>query len=199
MLREFAEYLLDFASTGWGPLVMVVHSFLESFILPLANELFLIPVCLARPHLSLLFALMTTTASVLGITVGYLLGKRGGRTLLIWMVRPKILALAKRQIVKYDTWAIAIACFTPVPVKVFALVAGAARLNLKKLIPIAFVFRGARYFLVCLLIYFYGATVREWLLNYMDWVMIALFVVTVAGFLIWKRVTQYMLQKEHLA
>ena len=199
MLRNFAEFLLEFAASGWGPAVMVAHAFLESFILPLAHELFLIPVSLARPNLSLVFALMSTIASTLGITVGYFLGKRGGRKLLLWMVKPKLLALAKKQINKYDTWAVAIACFTPIPVKVFALVAGAARLNLKKMIPIAFISRGARFFLVCLLLYFYGQTVREWILDYMEWVMIGLLLFMVASVLLWKYVTQWLLKKEHLA
>jgi len=199
MLREFAEYLLDFASTGWGPLVMVLHAYFESFILPVAHELFLIPVSLAKPHLSLVYALMSTTASILGIATGYFLGKRGGRKILIWMIKPKLLALAKREIHKYDAWAVAIACFTPIPVKVFALVAGASRLNFKKMIVIAFLSRGARYFLVAGLIFFYGHTVREWILDYLNWVMVGLLILTVISVLAWKWVTRLLLQKEHLA
>ncbi len=199
MLRDFAEFLLELASTPWGPAVMVLHAFLESFILPLAHELFLIPVSLARPKLSLLFALMSTTASTLGISVGYYIGKRGGRKLLLWMVQPKLLALAKRQIHKYDTWAVAVACFTPIPVKVFALVAGATRLNFKKLVVVAFLSRGARFFLVSLLLFFYGQAVREWILDYMDWIMIGLLVFMVISALLWKHLTQLVLKKEQLA
>ena len=49
MLRPFAEHLLQFSSTAWGPVVLVVHAYLEAFIVPLAHEFFLIPVCLATP------------------------------------------------------------------------------------------------------------------------------------------------------
>jgi len=67
-MRHIAEYLFEFSATGWGPVVMVLHAYLESFILPLAHELFLIPVSLATPKLSFLFALMSTTASIFGMT-----------------------------------------------------------------------------------------------------------------------------------
>ncbi len=61
---------------------MVTHAFLESFILPLAHELFLIPVALAKPHMAFVYALMSTTASMLGISVGYAIGQWGRKGLL---------------------------------------------------------------------------------------------------------------------
>jgi len=197
-MREFAEYLLEFAGTGWGPVVLVLHSFFESFILPLANELFLIPVALARPHLSLVFAMMSAVASTCGIAVGYFIGKRGGRPLLVRLIKPKILVLAKREIHKYDTWAVAIACLTPVPVKVFALVAGAVHLNFKKMIVIAFISRSTRFLLVSSLIFFYGEVMKEWILDYMNWFFIAIIVFMLASAIVWKKLEQHLLEKRTL-
>lgn len=197
-MRAFAEFLLEFASTGWGPVVMVMHSFLESFILPIAHELFLIPVALARPEYSLLFALMSTIASVAGISVGYLIGKVGGRPLLLRFIKPRLFILAKKEIHKYDVWAVAVACFTPVPVKVFALVAGAVHLNYKKMILVAFLARGLRFFLVSILLYFYGASIRAFILDYMDWMMIVLFVLMIVSVLSWKGIEAYLMRKERI-
>jgi len=197
-MREFAEYLLEFASTGWGPVVMVTHAFLESFILPLAHELFLIPVALARPHLSFVFALMSTTASVLGISVGYLIGRRGGRAIAMRIIQPRILIMAKRKIHQYDVWAVAIACFTPIPVKVFALVAGITRINYKKMVLVAFISRGARYFLVSALLFFYGEPIRAWILYYMDWLMIAALTVVIISVFAWKHVEKFLLHKSRV-
>ena len=197
-MREFAEQLLEFSSTNWGPLVLVAHAFLESFILPVTHELFLIPVALARPHLSLVFALMSTTASTLGISVGYSIGHWGGRPLILRFLKARTFLLVKEEIHKYDAWAVALACFTPVPVKVFALVAGAVGLNFRKMIIIAFFSRGLRYFLVSLLLYFYGEAVKHWILEYMDWFMIAAFLLVVVPFFIWKKLERHLLRKEYI-
>jgi len=197
-MRAIAEFLLEFASTKWGPIAMVAHSFFESFILPLAHELFLIPVSLAKPHLSFLYALMSTTASIFGISVGYGIGRRGGRALILKFMTMRTFALAKREIHKYDAWAVAFACFAPVPVKVFALVAGAVHLRFRKMIAIAFFARGARYFLVSLLLYFYGSSMKKWILDYMGWTTLGFILIMVLPVIIWKIIEKYLLKKEHL-
>ena len=184
MLRELAERLLEFSGTGWGPVVLVIHAFLEAFILPVAHDLFLISLCLARPHLSFLFALLSTIASVSGIMVGYAIGKWGGHPILKRLFTKRVLDAAEEHIHKYDFWAIAIACFTPIPVKVFAIFAGAVELNFKKLVVVAFIFRGARFFMVSALLFFYGEPARVWILDYLNWILlVVLILITVFYFL----------------
>ncbi len=113
-------------------------------------------------------------------------------------IKPRLFILAKREIHRYDVWAVAIACFTPVPVKVFAVVAGAISLPYKKMIIIAFFSRGARFFLVSTLLYFFGEEIKKWILDYMDWVMIGTFVFMIFSALIWKGVQHFLIKKEHL-
>jgi len=194
-MRQFAEYLLDFVATEWGPVVLVTHAFLEAFILPVTHELFLIPIALARPHLSFVFALASTIASTTGIMVGYGLGRLGGRPILMRLFKPRVVATAKDYIHRYDAWAIAIACFTPIPVKVFALVAGATEMSIRKMIVIGFISRGLRYFLVVALIYFHGNAVREWILTYINWVMGILLGAMVLSIIGWKWIERLILRK----
>lgn len=198
-MREFAEYLLRLASTPWGPLVMVLHSYLESFILPLDHALFLIPVALARPNLSFLYVLMSTVASCLGISTGYLIGHFGGKAFLLRFISAEKFLLARTEIHKYDAWAAVIACFTPIPVKVFAAVAGAVGLNFRKMIVIAFFVRGLRFGIAGGLIYFYGEVIREWILEYLGWVMMGILAVMVFSTLVWKFFERLLIRKEHLA
>ena len=181
-MRGIAEHLLAMASTSWGPVVLVVHSFLESFILPVAHDLFLIAVCLARPKLSFVFALMSTIASVCGIMTGFALGRWGGHWVLARIMKPHVLNAAEEKIRQYDVWAIVFACFTPVPVKVFAWIAGTLEMNPRRLILVAFLARGARFFSVASLMFFFGEPAREWVLKYLDAVMIALLIFFVAGY-----------------
>lgn len=181
-MREFVQHFLDFIATPWGPFVLVAHSYLESFFLPVAHDFFLVAICLARPEYSFLFALMSTLASVCGIATGYALGRWGGGWILRKVVKAEKIEAAEQTIHKYDIWAIAVACFTPVPVKVFAWVAGSVRLNFKKLMIVAFLARGTRFSIEAGLLYFFGSTAKEWIFEYLNWIMLGLFV---AFILVW--------------
>lgn len=193
-MRAIAEHLLEFAATGWGPFVLIVHGYLESFVLPVAHDLFLIAVCLARPHLSFVYALISTLASVCGIATGYGIGRLGGRPLLHRFIPEKSMDAAEIEIHRYDVWAIAVACFTPVPVKIFALLAGAVRLRFKRMLVVAFLARGLRFFLIAALLYFYGDRAKEWVLAYLDRFMILLLILMTASFLVWKWLTRTVIK-----
>lgn len=198
-MREFAEYLLEIAATGWGPVILIVHAFFESFILPIGHDIFLITVSLAQPKWSLVFALISTIFSTLGNIVGFKIGKWGGHRLLKRFVSPPTLALAEHEIKKYDTWAIAIACFTPFPDKVFSPVAGALNINFKKFVWVIFLSRAARFYLVSFLLFFYGESMREWILDYIGWVMIGMLVFIIFSAVAWRFFTRYLIKREHLA
>jgi len=197
-LREFAEYLLEIAATGWGPVILVLHAFLESFILPIGHDIFLITVSLARPKWSLVFALLSTIFSTLGNIVGYKIGKAGGYSLLKRFVKPTTLALAEHEIKKYDIWAIAIACFTPFPDKIFSPVAGALNINFRKFVIVIFLSRAARFYLVSLLLFFYGEAMRQWILNYLGWVMIGLLIFMALSAVAWRLFTHHLIKRENL-
>lgn len=194
-MREFAEHLLELAATPWGPIVLFAHSYMESFFLPVAHDLFLIAVCLAKPELSFVYALVSTIASTLGIATGYAIGKWGGHPILVKLFSKRIVDKAETFIHKYDFWAIAFACFTPVPVKVFSILAGTVELNFKKLIPVAFVFRGLRFLTVSTLMYFYGEQAREWILHYLNTFFGALMAVMLIGFIL-LRIVKHRHDKE---
>ena len=185
MLRHWAELLLQLAGTPWGPVVLVSHAFLESFILPIAHDFFLIAVSLANPRLSLVYALMSTAASTLGNMVGYQIGKFGGKPLIEKVVKFRTLKLTKELLHRYDAWATAIACFTPFPDKIFSLCAGAFRINFRRFVVVIFLARAARFYLVCFLLFFYGVAVREFLLKYLNAIMVGLLVFIMASSLVW--------------
>ncbi len=185
MLRDWAETLLRLAETPWGPVVLVAHAFLESFILPVAHDFFLITVSLGKPQWSLVYALMSTIASTLGNMVGYKIGEFGGKPLLEKMVKSKTLDLTKKMLHRYDAWATAIACFTPFPDKIFSLCAGTFHINFKKFVIVVFFSRAARFYLISLLLFFYGVSVRDFLLEYINAIMIGLLVFMILSSVAW--------------
>jgi len=186
MLREWAEHLLELAGTPWGPVILVSHAFLESFILPVAHDFFLIAVSLAKPKMSLVYALMSTIASTLGNMVGYAIGNKGGKPLLDRMIKGKTLLMAKELLHRYDVWATAIACFTPFPDKVFSVCAGAFHLNFRKFVVVVFFARAARFYLVAFAVFFWGARARDFLLEYLPGIMIGFLVFMLVSAAGWK-------------
>lgn len=185
MLREAAEYLLQFAETPWGPLVLVAHAFLESFILPVAHDFFLIAVSLGKPKMSLLYALMSTAASTAGNMVGYKIGEWGGKPLLEKRVKSKTLHLTRKLLHRYDAWATAIACFTPFPDKIFSLCAGSFHIPFKKFVVVVFFSRAARFYLISFLLFFYGESIRAFLLEYINAMMLALLAFMILSGIVW--------------
>jgi membrane protein YqaA with SNARE-associated domain len=151
-MREWAETLLELTKTPWAPVVMVLHAFLESFIMPIPHDIFLATVSLGQPKWSLVFAFMSTTASTLGNMVGYQIGKWGGRPLIERVVKPKTLEMTRKMLDKYDAWATAIACFTPFPDKIFSLCAGSFHIKFNKFVVVVFFSRAARFYLISIVL-----------------------------------------------
>ena len=145
-MREFAETLLELTKTPWGPFVLCLHSFLESCVLPIAHDLFLVTLSIARPNLSFVFAFLSTVSSLLGGMLGYLIGHKGGRPIVKRFASPEVVHFIEGKFQKYDAWAIAIGAFTPIPYKVFAILGGMFSIDFKKFAVITFLARGARFF-----------------------------------------------------
>jgi len=193
-MHELMERLFELTQTPWGVWGMVLHAFLESFIMPIPHDVFLATMSLSQPKYSFLFALLSTTASTLGNMVGYAIGKYGGKPVIEKMIRKELLAGAKQLIDKYDGWATFVACFTPFPDKVFSLCAGFFTIAFLKFAMIVFIARGCRFFFISGLLFFYGEAVHGFLLEHTNSLMVAVVVLTAAGLIAWK-IFNYLLLK----
>lgn len=173
MLEKLAIQLLEWAATPWGPLVLILHSYFESFVLPLPHDPILMAVALADPHMSFWFAAMSSLASALGLTTGYAIGRLTRKTSLAGKVRAnKHFSEIEAIINRYHRWATFIACFTPIPDKLYCAIAGIMKLDFKNFILIGLFARACRFFLVGALIFFFGEVIREWILHSMKWFLI---------------------------
>ena len=94
--------------------------------------------------------------------------------------------MAENWFKEWGFWAIFVAGFSPIPYKVFTLAAGALQMLFLPFILASLVGRGARFFLVSLLLAAGGEKLESRLHQYMDvlgWVTVAL---VVTGGLIYK-------------
>lgn len=168
MLEKYFILLMEWASTPWGPMILIAHSYLESFVLPLPHDPILMTVALADPERSFIYATMSSLASALGLTTGYTIGRLTRKTRIAGKIRAnKHFIEIETLINRYHRWATFIACFTPIPDKLYCAIAGLMKLDFKNFILIGLLARACRFFLVGGLIYFFGEPIRDWILHSM--------------------------------
>ena len=107
-----------------------------------------------------------------------------GRPLLDRLFARDRILYVERQYQRRDVWAVTIAALTPIPYKVFAIGAGAFRLNFRRFMLASAVGRAGRFFLVGFLITIFGTQVEAAIDEYFDVLAIAFVVLLILGFVV---------------
>lgn len=166
-LRELYHYMTDWtlalADSDWAVALLALVAFSESVIFPVPPDPLLMAVGLANPPSAIWMAAMVTAASVCGAYAGHVLGKRVGRPLLYKIAPKDKVARAESLFVRYGAWAVLVAAFTPIPYKVFTVLAGILDLPLKPFLLASLIGRGARFLIIGVLIYLFGESIREFI------------------------------------
>ena len=163
ILRDFSHWISSFADSDWAVVALGLNSFTESIFNPIPPDPLLIAASIFRPHLALWLAALTTLSSVAGGLVGHWLGQRFGRPLLNRLIDDKKVDAAEGLFKKYGAWAILIAAFTPIPYKVFAILAGVLKMNRRVFLLASLVGRGMRFFLLGSLIFVFGESIEAFI------------------------------------
>ncbi|OUM92721.1 MAG: hypothetical protein BAA04_06840 [Firmicutes bacterium ZCTH02-B6] len=167
--------------------VLVLHpanlfflSLIEAIFFPVPPDALLIPMVLVKPAAGIWYAAITTVGSILGASIGYWLGLRGGRPLLLRFAKGPAAGRVEELFHRYDMWAIAMAGFTPIPYKVFAVGAGVFNLNFRRFMMASVLSRAARFFLVAVVVMAFGERLAQLIIDHFGLLTLALFV-AVAG------------------
>ena len=184
MFKKIYDAILRLASHKLAVYYLATLSFFESFILPYPPpDVMLAPMVLKKPNKAWYFAFITTIFSVLGGIVGYFLGFFGFEFLMPFF--EKMHYLEKIDVIKdwfsqYGILIVFIAGFSPLPYKLFTIVAGALSMSLLPFIFISFISRGLRFFLVALVVKLFGKKADAWLNKYVDrlgWSLVVIIVI----------------------
>jgi membrane protein YqaA with SNARE-associated domain len=162
------QFINDWVMSPYALMVLSTLSFSESAFFIIPPEILLIPMALANKELALMYGLITTIFSVFGAAFGYFIGKKGGQPILNKLFSEEKITKVQTLFHRYDTGAIFISAFTPIPFKIFTIAAGVFDLNFSRFLLVSFLGRGARYMLLAGLIYFFGESVSDFLLNEFD-------------------------------
>lgn len=161
---------------------LALNSFIESFFLVPPPDFLLIALDLAKPEKALFYALICTIASVMGAAIGYGIGYWGGRPAFNFIFRKnkdKFEAVEKLYN-RYGVIAVFFSAFTPIPYKVFTIASGVLNMNFWQFILASFVGRGARFFLVSIVLMLFGA----WVKQYLELIIIAVSLLIVIFFVV---------------
>jgi membrane protein YqaA with SNARE-associated domain len=189
MFQALYDKALGWAKHRHASKYLFALSFAESSFFPIPPDVMLAPMALAQPNKAFYFALWTTIASVLGGMLGYSIGYFLFDSFSPWLQEThyweKYLQ-AEAWFKNWGFWAIFIAGFSPIPYKVFTIAAGALQMFFLPFIAASIVGRGARFFLVAMLLAAGGEKLESKLRQYMDiigWVTVVLVVI---GFGVYK-------------
>ncbi len=188
--------MIAWAATPYAPLALFIITFWESSFFPLPPDPLLIAMAVAEPQNAPLFALIATTASVLGAALGYFIGKKGGRPIVYKLFKEKKVKAAEGLYKRYDVWAVGVAAFTPIPYKVFTITAGIAQLRFWPFILVSIAGRGARFFLLGMLVFFFGPAIQAAIDQYFELLTISFLVLVVLGFVAVKYGGEYLSRKK---
>ncbi len=172
---------------SWGLLAI---SFLDSSFLsfPLVNDLLLIHLSSQHPAMALIYALQCTLGSVLGASVMYAAARSGAKFLRRRTPTARM-ARIERWVERNDFVAILVISLLPppAPFKLFAIAAGALRVNASRFGAALLVGRGLRFAAEGLLGARFGAAAEAYVMKNIGWVSMVTIVLVVALTLITRR------------
>ncbi len=167
MLRRLYDRVLALAASRYAPLWLAVIAFAESSFFPVPPDTLLIPMALARPHRAWHYAAICTVASVAGGLLGYAIGyalfdQVAGPLLRFYHYQDAYTAFQTR-FNQFGLYIILIKGLTPIPYKIVTIASGAAHFPLALFVAASVVTRGARFFLLAVLLRYFGEPVRHFI------------------------------------
>ncbi|GGG09113.1 YqaA family protein [Paenibacillus abyssi] len=143
-LKEFGE---------WG---LFIHSFIDAIIFPVPAFFTQVSLSMLNPSAALWLATVGFVACLLGTPFGYWIGKALGHSLLYKFLKKEWVDSAEKMFQKNGETAILIGSFTPIPFKVFTIMAGCLNFSLWRLIAYAAIGRAVKFYVIGILFYLYG-------------------------------------------
>jgi membrane protein YqaA with SNARE-associated domain len=185
MLRRLYDWIMRLADSPRALPALFLVAFAESSFFPIPPDPMLVPMVLANRKKAWIFAGTCTLASVLGGILGYFIGyalEPLGRAILEFYGQDGAMDDFHRRFAEWGLAIILIKGMTPIPYKVITIASGIAAFNLPVFIAASVATRGARFFLVAFLLYFYGEPVRGFIERRLTLVTTLFVLLVVGGF-----------------
>jgi membrane protein YqaA with SNARE-associated domain len=188
MLKQLYDKVIALSGSRHALAALAAVSFAESSFFPVPPDIMLVPMALAQPQKARLYALVCTTASVLGGLVGYAIGALLYDTVGHWLISAygygEGVEAFRAAYAKWGAWIILIKGMTPIPYKIVTIASGFAGYNLFAFFVLSIITRGLRFFLEAELLRIYGEPIRGFIENRLTLVTTGFVAAVIGGFLI---------------
>ena len=186
MLRRIYDGTLALAEHRHALVIIGLIAFIESSVFPIPPDVLLIPMVLAIRRRAWLIASICTLASVAGgvagYGIGYFLYESVGRPLLEFYGYMEDFAAFQNQFNEWGAWIVAGAGLTPFPYKVITIASGVTALDPLVFVVASALSRGARFFLLAGLLWYFGPPIRRFIENHLGFLTILFFAILLGGF-----------------
>ncbi|WP_093115964.1 YqaA family protein [Salinihabitans flavidus] len=188
MIRALYDWTIRLADHPRALWALAFVAFIESSVFPIPPDVLMIPMILARPSRAFVIAGVALVASVLGGLLGYAIGafafEEVGRPVLETLGKSDAAEAFNTRFNDFGFWTVLIAGVTPFPFKVITIMSGWTGMPLATFTATAILARGLRFFVVAVLLWRFGAPIRDFIERRLGLVTTLFLLCLFGGFLI---------------
>jgi membrane protein YqaA with SNARE-associated domain len=167
MIESLYQRTLSLAASRHAVPALAAVSFIESSVFPIPPDVLLIPMILAAPSRAFRLAAVCTAASVLGGFLGYAIGyfafaALGEPVLRFYGMMARYDEL-RASFTEWGAWIIILKGMTPIPYKLITIASGAFQFDLATFAAASLISRSIRFFLLAVLLWRFGAPIRDFI------------------------------------
>lgn len=186
--KNLYKWVLHWAETPYGVPALFLLAFAESSFFPIPPDVLLIALTLSIPKKGFYYAAVCSLGSVLGGMAGYGIGyffwDTVGQPIINFYHAQEAYEAVQKAYQENAFFAVFTAAFTPIPFKVFTIAGGICHIRLwQDLVLASMIGRSLRFFLVAMLFFFYGPSIKRFIDRYFEILTVIFTVLLVGGFL----------------
>ena len=187
-LKRTYNWTLEKAQHKNAKWYLSLISFVESSFFPIPPDILLIPMALASKARALFYAFMCTLFSVLGGILGYAIGYFFYNSVGIYIVDfyhlENSFNIFESYYKEFGILIVLGAGITPFPYKFITIASGVFGLNIFLFIIVSIIGRGLRFYLIAILLFFFGEKFKLIIDKYFNFLTIVFFILLVGSVVI---------------
>jgi len=184
-LKKTYNWTLEKAQHKNAKWYLSLISFAESSFFPIPPDILLIPMALASKAKALFYAFICTLFSVLGGILGYAIGYFFYNSVGIYIVDfyhlENSFNIFESYYKEFGILIVLGAGITPFPYKFITIASGVFGLNIFLFIIVSIIGRGLRFYLIAILLYFFGEKIKLIIDKYFNILTIVFFILLVGS------------------
>ena len=184
-LKKTYNWTLEKAQHKNAKWYLSLISFVESSFFPIPPDILLIPMALASKANALFYAFICTLFSVLGGILGYAIGYFFYNSVGIYIVDfyhlENSFNIFESYYKEFGILIVLGAGITPFPYKFITIASGVFGLNIFLFIIVSIIGRGLRFYLIAILLYFFGEKIKLIIDKYFNILTVVFFILLVGS------------------